>query len=74
MPLVARIHGIASLYKTVKLGAKGFMGGQFDETKLDAMMNDLGRDGWDLAAAFDTNEGYGNTRDVVVIFKRPKER
>lgn len=60
-------------YKTVKLRTRGFMGGgKFDETQLDTMMNDLGRDGWELTAAFDTNEGYGSTRDVVVIFKRPK--
>jgi len=61
-------------YKTVKLRAKGLLGGKVDETKLDTMMNALGRDGWELAAAFDTNEAYGNTRDVVVIFQRPKER
>jgi hypothetical protein len=61
-------------YKTVKLKAKGLLGGKVDEAQLDAMMNDLGRDGWELAAAFDTNEAYGSTRDVVVIFKRPKER
>ena len=58
-------------YKTLKLKAKGFMGGKVDEEQLDAMMNELGRNGWELTAAFDTNEGYGNTRDVVVLFKRP---
>lgn len=60
-------------YKTVKLKAKGFMGGKVDEVQLDAMMNDLGRDEWELAAAFDTNEAYGNTRDVIILFKRPKQ-
>lgn len=61
-------------YKTVKLKARGLLGGKVDETQLDAMMNDLGRGGWELAAAFDTNESYGSTRDVVVIFKRPKAK
>lgn len=61
-------------YQTVRLRAKGFFGGQVDEAQLDTMMNDLGREGWELAAAFDTNEGYGSTRDVVVVFKRPKEK
>ena len=60
-------------YKTVKLRATGIFGGKIDESQLDAMMNDLGRDGWELAAAFDTNEAYGSTRDVVMIFKRPSE-
>lgn len=59
-------------YKTVKLRTTGFIGGKLDETKLDATMNQLGREGWELTAAFDTNEAYGSTRDVVVIFKRAK--
>ncbi len=59
-------------YKTIKQKAKGFLGGKFDESLLDVTMNELGRDGWELAAAFDTNEAYGRTREVVVIFKRPK--
>ena len=59
-------------YKTVKLKAKGLLGGKFEEAELDATMNDLGLDGWELAAAFDTSQSYGSTRDVVVIFKRPK--
>ena len=54
--------------------AKWFLGGKLDVTKLDQMMNDLGRDGWELVAAFDTNQVYGNTKDAVLIFKRPRDR
>jgi hypothetical protein len=61
-------------YKTIKLKAKGLIGGKTDEVKLDAMMNELGAQGWEIAAAFDTNEAYGSTRDVLVIFKRQKDR
>ncbi len=57
-------------YRTVKLAATGFLGGKIDEVALDAMMDDLGSQGWELAAAFDTNASDGQTRDVVVIFKR----
>jgi hypothetical protein len=60
-------------YKTVKLETKGLLGGKVDEAQLDTMMNDLGREGWELAAALDTNQAYGQTRDVVAIFKRPGE-
>ena len=60
-------------YKTVKLAAKGVFGGKFDAAQLDAMMNDLGRNGWELSAAFDTNQSYGQTRDIVALFKRPRE-
>jgi hypothetical protein len=58
-------------YKTIKLAAKGFTGGKFDENQLDLYMNQLGSEGWELVTGFDTNKGYGETRDVVVIFKRP---
>ncbi|MFU8826268.1 MAG: DUF4177 domain-containing protein [Brevefilum sp.] len=48
------------------------MGGKVDITELEAVMNNLGRDEWELTAALDTNEGYGRTRVVVVLFKRPR--
>lgn len=60
-------------YKTMKLQATGLIGGKLDETKLDCMMNELGAQGWELVAGFDTNKGYGETRDVVIIFKRQKD-
>lgn len=60
-------------YRTIKLAASGsWIGGKIDEAKLDQMMNDLGAQGWELVSALDTNEAYGSTRDVVVIFKRQK--
>jgi len=59
-------------YKTIKLEASGLMGGIIDEKKLDAIMNELGEQGWELSAAFDTNKQAGTTRDAVIIFKRQK--
>jgi hypothetical protein len=59
-------------YKTIKLGTHGFSGGKFDERQLEGMMNTLGDAGWELVTAFDTNQAYGATRDVVVMFKREK--
>jgi len=57
-------------YKTIKLKTRGFLGGNFDERALDNMMNEYGSRGWELVAGFDTNKSYGESRDVVVIFKR----
>ena len=57
-------------YKTIKLKAKGFFGGDFDARELDNMMNEYGSMGWELVNGFDTNTSYGQTRDVVIIFKR----
>ena len=62
-------------YRTIKLAAeRSFVGGEVDVTKLDQMMNDVGQDGWELVAAFGTNQGYGQTKDAVLIFKRPRDR
>jgi hypothetical protein len=59
-------------YKTIKVPAKGIMGGLVDEAQLDRMMNELGAQDWELSAAFDTDVSGGGTRDVLVIFKRPR--
>lgn len=58
-------------YKTLKVGTSGFLGGKLDEDKFDKSLNDLGKQGWELVTAFDTNLGHGATRDVVAVFKRP---
>jgi len=57
-------------YKVVTLGTGGFFGGKVEVPHLEALMNNLGRDGWELGSAFSTNEGYGKSRDVVLLFKR----
>ena len=57
-------------YKTIKLKTGGFLGGNFDERELDAIMNGYGSQGWELVAGFDTNQGSGESRDVIIIFKR----
>ncbi len=60
-------------YRTLKLPAQGgFLGGKFDEKALESAMNELGREGWELAAAFSTTMGNGQTRDIVLLFKRPE--
>ena len=60
-------------YKAVTLRTEGFWGGEVDIAQLEALMNNLGRDGWELTSALGTNEGYGRSRNVVLLFKRPKE-
>ena len=57
-------------YKILKLEATGFLGGKLDSHELDSWMNDLGRKGWELVAAFDTNQSGGQSREVYTIFKR----
>ena len=61
-------------YKTLKLNVEGWFGPKFKEEEVDAQLNGMGYDGWELVSAFDTNAGYGATRDLVLLFKRPLDR
>ena len=58
-------------YKTIKLKTKGFVGGKLNEVELEKRMNEMGRLGWELCGEVDTNSDGGQTREVVIIFKRP---
>lgn len=57
-------------YKTIKIAAHGVFGGKVKEAELDARLNELGRQGWELVSAFSSNTMNGVTRDVVAVFKR----
>ena len=35
-------------------------------------MNQLGEEGWDVVTLFDASQSGGQTRNVVVVFKRQK--
>ena len=60
-------------YKTVKTPATGgLLGGKFDEMLLEKNLNECGDQRWELVAAFATHLGYGQSRDIVTIFKREK--
>ena len=60
-------------YQTVKLEAKGwFVGGKIDEAMLDEHMNRLGINGWELVSGFSTTQTSGQTRDIILIFKRER--
>jgi hypothetical protein len=60
-------------YKTVKAPATGgLLGGKFDKVALETRLNEFGGQGWELVAAFATHMGYGQSRDVIAIFKREK--
>jgi len=63
-------------YRTVMVAAEwaSLMGGKMDSSRLDQTMNEAGRDGWELVAAFDTNMAQGRTHSAVLIFKRPRDR
>ena len=61
-------------YYTHKVEVEGFMGGHVDVAKIDKQLNELGREGWELVAAEDTNSFEGSSRYVLFIFKRMVEQ
>ncbi len=60
-------------YRTERFPARGgFLGGKFNEPALTAKLNELGDQRWELISAFATHQGYGQSRDIVAIFRREK--
>ncbi|WP_438432644.1 DUF4177 domain-containing protein [Gorillibacterium sp. sgz500922] len=57
-------------YKSIHLKTGGVMGGLLDKDEFEERLNALGHEGWELVSVFDTNQGYGATRQVVAVFKR----
>jgi len=57
-------------YQTVKLGVAGVWGVKFDEDEAQNFANDLGAQGWELVSALSVNEGRGDSKEIVFIFKR----
>lgn len=59
-------------YKTIKMKARGVIGGLVDTEELDARLNEMGARGWELVNVFDTSASYGYSRLIIAVFKRPK--
>ncbi|MCC6699266.1 MAG: DUF4177 domain-containing protein [Candidatus Hydrogenedentes bacterium] len=60
-------------YTTIKVGAGGFYGGRVDAAELNLEMNRMGRQDWELVTAFTSNARLGQSRAVILLFKRPLE-
>lgn len=57
-------------YRTLKLKLRGLLGGKIDQNELDGILNELGRDGWELVTVFATALYQGRTQDAAMVFKR----
>lgn len=57
-------------YKVVGLSVRGSaFGGK--KVEWEEQVNELGRDNWELVAAFASSVGLGGTSGITLIFKRP---
>ena len=66
-------RGMKWEYKTLRLSISGFLEPNVDTAEIDSALSKLGRDGWELVSALDTNAGYGASVHLVAIFKRPRD-
>lgn len=57
-------------YRSIKVETKGMLGGILNTDDFDDELNVLGRNGWELVSCFDTNQSYGQSREVIAVFKR----
>jgi hypothetical protein len=63
-------------YKTVAVevaGGQWWVGGKPEPAAIDAMLNEMGSQEWELVAVMDTNQSGGATRFMVYTFKRPQK-
>lgn len=61
-------------YHIFKLEAGGwFSSGKVDTTIMDQRINEFGAEGWELVSSLATSAVQGETRDVIMIFKREKQ-
>jgi hypothetical protein len=56
--------------KTVKLRARGSTSREIDASELDAILDPLGHDGWELVTSVAIHESMGYTREIVLTLKR----
>ncbi|MFD0710746.1 DUF4177 domain-containing protein [Paenibacillus sp. GCM10027626] len=57
-------------YHTLKYRTGGFLGGKVNEEELDDLLNSRGYEGWELVSSFDTSLYQGQSKDIIMIFKR----
>ena len=58
-------------YKTVKIEAKYFDKPAEELFQVDIALNQFGSDGWELVSSLDTNENQGQSKEIILFFKRP---
>ena len=57
-------------YKVVVYDTKGVFGGKVDSKQLEAQLNMLGYEGWEMVSCTSSNQSYGSSKSIVFIFKR----
>jgi hypothetical protein len=61
-------------YKVLKSAEEGWFSTYFDWNKVQVVLNDLGKEGWELVSTLDINAGQGRSKEVVFLLKRRIEK
>jgi hypothetical protein len=59
-------------YKSIEFNTSGWLSLNYDPSTVDAKLNQLGKDGWELVSTTGLNEHYGRTIRLVVFLRRPR--
>ena len=59
-------------YRSVRLDVGGWIGPKLDLSELDATLNSVGAEGWELVSAVDLNQSDGRSAAIVALFKRQR--
>jgi hypothetical protein len=59
-------------YMSLTTEAGGWVSPKFDAARLEAQLNELGREGWELVGTVATHDQGGKTHALVALFKRPR--
>lgn len=57
-------------YKIFKTKPEGVWKTKVESDKLEAEINKMGSEGWELVSVMDTNMGHGHTNEIILFFKR----
>jgi len=57
-------------YKVISTKNESWFDVRINTEALEAKLNELGIQGWDLVNTFDINHHSGNTKEVILILKR----
>lgn len=57
-------------YRVLDVATGGFLGGKVDAQELTDTLNELGREGWEVVSAVDTDFYGGGSKSLTIILKR----
>jgi len=59
-------------YRVLKVEIGRFTGPKVDISKVEATLDRLGAEGWELVSTLDTNIAKGASDELVLFLKRPR--